>query len=319
MWYKVPSSVHGVGQFSSNDVIWRVGDEAANVSNPSWYYEFRVIKITGIAKPVLARKDTRSVEGFIISSAEFWNNFAFEGQLDGFALFASTAEVGSHQYSDATTGLVNLWMDANGKVVATAPTGGGTGTGNLTIPIPTGGNLVITVQPQYGTVALVTGNIQYTATNGYSGSDAFTYEIRGASGEVISSGTCSFSTSAATATAIPSFPKSVIDVAGDIRVNCVAGASVTLYKNGDSIMINTIGDTANLGYVLFSNVVRVQTDTFKAKAQKAGLSISGFSIITTTKRKPVAISGVTKQVAAGGSVTITIAELVTDSENATFF
>lgn len=317
MWYIVPSSKHGAGQFSSNEIIWRVGDEAANVSNPSWYYELKVVKIPGISKPVLAKRDSRSAEGFTISSAEYWNNIVPEGQLDGFALFASIAEVGSNTLANVTTGLVNLWMDANGKVVATAPVVSGTGA--LTIPIPAGGNLVITVQPQYGTVSLVTGNIQYTASSGYSGSDAFTYEIRGASGEVISTGTCSFSTSAATATAIPSFPKSVIDVAGDIRANCVAGAAVTLYKNGDSIIVNTITDTANLGYVLFSNVARVQTDTFKLKAQKSGLTISGFSIVTTTKRKPVAISGVTKQVAAGGSVTITITELVTDSENATFF
>lgn len=166
---------------------------------------------------------------------------------------------------------------------------------------------------------MVSGSLQYTASAGYSGADSFNYEIKGASGESISTGTCSFSTSAASATAIPSFLKAVIAESGDIRLNCVAGATVTLYKNGDSIIVATLTDSLNAGYILFPNVSRLQGDTFKAKAQKSGLSLSGFSIVSTTKRKPLAISGVTKQVAAGGSVLIAISELVSDSENAGLF
>lgn len=311
-WYSIPSTVHPAGQFSSNDIIWRVSDE--NTPNPSFYYELKVVKVTGISKPVLAFRDSRNNNGFQISSAEYWDNVVPAGQLSGSALFATIAEVGSKNINDVVAGTVNLWMDANGKVVATAPA-----SGSLTIPIPTGGNLIITAQPQYGTVSVVSGSIQYSATNGYSGSDAFTYEVYGASGELISTGTCSFSTSASSATAIPTFAKIVVDVTGDIRVNCVAGSAVTLYKNTDSDIVTTLSDTTNAGYVLFPNVARVQNDTFKAKAQKSGLSISGFSIQTTTKRKPSAISGVTKTVQANGTVTISIADLVMDSENATFF
>lgn len=316
-WNPIPSSKHGVGQFSSGEIIWRVGDDVNNINNPSWFYELKVVAIAGVTKPVLVKRDSRSTEGFTLSSAEYWNNVLPDGQLDGFALFASIAEVGSHQlYEAATTGLVNLWMDANGKVVATAPTGT---TGSVTIPIPQGGNIVITVQPQYGTVAVVSGAIQYTASAGYSGADVFSYEIRGASGDLINSGTCAFSTSSASATATPSFLKAVIDVSGDIRVNCQAGSAVTLYKNGDSNIVTTITDSSNLGYVLFPNVARIQADYFKAKAQKSGLTISGFSVVCTTKRKPTAIAGVTKTVAAGGSVSIAITDLVNDSENAGLF
>lgn len=318
-WNPVPSSVHGAGQFTSGDIIWKVGDDSSNINNPSWFYELKVVKIAGIAKPVLAKRDSRSTEGFTISSAEYWNNVLPDGQLDGFALFASIAEVGSHQLYEASTGTVNLWMDANGKVVATAPTGGGGTTGSVTVPIPQGGSIVITVQPQYGTVALVSGAIQYTASAGYSGADSFTYQIKGASGEILGTDTCSFSTSSASATATPVFAKATIDATGDIRVNCTAGSSVTLYKNGDSNIVTTLTDSSNLGYVLFASVARVQGDYFKAKANKSGLTISGFSLVCTTKRKPTAIAGVTKTVAAGGSVSIAITELVNDSENAGLF
>lgn len=317
-WNIVASSAHAVGQFMAGQIIWKVSSE--EMATIGAYYELKVGKVTGVAKPVLAVSDSRNSNGFQLVSGEYFNNIKPDGQIDGLALFASISDLNGKNISNfiGDGSAVNLWMDANGKLVATAPEGGGT-TGSLTIPIPTGGNLVITVQPQYGTVTLVSGNIQYTASTGYSGSDAFTYEIRGASGDVISTGTCSFSTSAATATAIPSFPKSVIDVSGNIRTNCVVGASVTLYKNSDSNIVATLTDSSNVGYVLFPNVARVQSDYFKAKAQKTGLTLSGFCIVCTTKRKPVANTGVTKQVAAGGSVSISIADLVTDSENATFF
>ena len=318
-WYPVPSSIHGAGQFSSGDIIWKVSDEAGSISNPSWFYELKVVKIPGIAKPVLAKRDSRSSDGFSISSAEYWDNVVPDGQLQGSALFATIAEVGSAQLYQATTGLVDLWMNASGKVVATAPTGGGGTTGSVTIPIPMGGNVVITVQPQYGTVAVVSGAIQYTATAGYAGADAFTYEIRASSGELLGTDTCSFSTSSASATATPVPAKLVIPTTGDIRYNCQAGVSVTLYKNGDTNIVTTVSDAANVGYVLFSGVPRVQGDYFKAKAQKSGLTLSGFSVVCTTKRKPTAISGVTKTVAAGGSVSIAITELVSDSENAGLF
>lgn len=312
-WYPVPSSIHATGQFSSNDTIWKVSDE--NSATPSWFYELKVVKVTGVTKPVLATRDSRNANPFVLTSAEYWDNVTPAGQLAGSALFASIAEVGSKQLSDVVTGLVNLWMDANGKIVATAPT-----SGSLTIPIPSGGTIVITTQPQYGSISVVSGAIQYAASNGYTGADSFTYEVHGASGDLISSGgVCSFSTSAATATAIPSFVKVVIDVVGDIRVNCVAGSAVTLYKNTDTNIISTITDSTNSGYVLFQNVARVQTDTFKTKSQKSGLTLSGFSIVTTAKRKPSAISGVTKTVQANGIVSINIAELVADSDNANFF
>ncbi|MBC7408475.1 MAG: hypothetical protein H7339_08815, partial [Arcicella sp.] len=44
-WYPVPSSIHATGQFSSNDTIWKVSDE--NSATPSWFYELKVVKVTG--------------------------------------------------------------------------------------------------------------------------------------------------------------------------------------------------------------------------------------------------------------------------------
>jgi Bacterial Ig domain len=316
-WNIVAGSAHAVGQFMAGDIIWRVADEG--MASQGQFYELKVGKINGISKPVLMNRDSRSPNPFSISSGEYFNNIKPDNQIDGLSLFASISDLAGKTINDVIQNgtSVGLWMDANGKLVATAPAS--SGSGSLTIPIPSGGNIVIIAQPQYGTVSLVSGAIQYTASNGYSGSDAFTYEIRGASGDLISTGTCSFSTSAATATAVPTFAKAVIDVTGDIRVNCVAGSAVSLYKNGDTNIVSTLSDSSNVGYVLFQNVSRVQNDTFKAKAQKAGLTISGFSIQTTAKRKPSAISGVTKTVQANGTVSISIADLVTDSENATFF
>ena len=315
-WSIVASSAHATGQFLAGQNIWKVTEEG--MASIGAYYELKVGKITGVTKPVLAFSDSRNSNGFQLGSGEYFNNIKPDGQLDGLALFASINELNGKSLANfiGDSSPINLWMDANGKLVATAPVGA---TGGMTIPITTGGTLVITAQPQYGTVALVSGSLQYTASTGYSGADSFNYEIKGASGESISTGTCSFSTSAASATAIPSFLKAVIDVAGDIRSNCVAGATVTLYKNGDSNIIATLTDSTNVGYILFPNVSRIQGDTFKPKAQKSGLSLSGFSIVSTTKRKPGAISGVTKQVAAGGSVLIAISELVSDSENAGLF
>lgn len=205
----IASSAHVAGRFMAGETIWRVTDIAMEAGS---YYELKAGRITGITKPVYAYRDSRSADGFQLGSGEFFNNIKPDDQIDGTSLFANIAELSGKNISNFIGDgvVINLWMDANGKLVATAPSG--SGTGSLTIPIPSGGNLVITAQPQYGTVALVSGSIQYTASAGYSGSDAFTYEIRGASGDLINTGTCSFSTSAATATAIPSFAKAVIDV-----------------------------------------------------------------------------------------------------------
>lgn len=311
-WYQVSGSVHAPGQISNGETIWRVSDE--NVANPSFYYELKAYKIPSVTKPVLGVSDSRNANGFQIKSAEYWNNIKPDNQLDGLGLFANEAEIAGKSLGGATSGVLDLYMDANGKLVATAVS-----TGTTTINIPSGGSLVITAQPQYGTIVVSNGALVYTPSNGYTGTDAFTYNIVGQSGDVISTGTCSFSTSAAGTTAIPSAPKSVIDVTGDMRFNCVSGAAVTLYKNGDTNIVGTVTDSSGVGYVIFQNIARVQGDTFKAKAQKSGLTLSGFSITVTTKRKPAPIANVTKQVANGGTVTIAIADLVTDSENATFF
>lgn len=198
-------------------------------------------------------------------------------------------------------------------------TGGSTSTNSLVIQIPSGGTLVVTTLPTHGTLTIANQAITYTPTSGYSGADSFGYDIKGTSGDVVSSGICSFSTSAATATAIPSFPKSFVDVSGDIQVNCVAGSVVKLYKNTDTNLVGTVTDTTNAGFVLFTGIARLQDDTFKSTAQKSGLSLSGFSIICTTKRKPTAISGVTKNLVANGTVSVNLTELVNDSANATFF
>jgi hypothetical protein len=306
---------HSTGQISSGEPLFDISEGQAN---PSYFYKLKAYKMAGFSKPVLALNDTRNGSGYIFKSAEFFNNIKPANQIDGLSLFASQNDIGgldNQPVSNTQTGALNLWMDANGILTATAPA-----TGSTTIPIPTGGNLVITVQPQYGTVAIVNGDIVYSASNGYSGADSLTYELRGASGNVIGSPeTLLFSTSAASATPVPVFDKIYIDENGDIKVKCLAGSTVTLYKNGDTNIVGTLPDSTNLGYVLFPNIPRVQSDFFKAKAQKSGLTLSGFSVKCTTKKKPSLLSGVTKQVAAGGSVTISIAELVADSENATFF
>lgn len=315
-WNIIAGTAHAAGQIKAGEIIYRVAD-AGMTSDGNKYYELKAGRIVGVTKPVFAYSDSRNANGFMLGAAENFNNFKPDDQIQGEGLFATLSELSGKGMGnfvvDAT--VLNLYMDANGKLVATAPA-----TGSLTIPIPSGGTIVITTQPQYGTVSLVSGAIQYAASSGYTGADSFTYSVYGASGDLISSGSsCSFSTSAGTATAIPSFSKAVIDVTGDIRVNCVVGSAVTLYKNSDSNIVTTLTDSTNLGYVLFPNIVRVQTDTFKTKAQKSGLTLSGFSILTTAKRKPSAISGVSKTVQANGVVSITIAELVADSENATFF
>ena len=317
MWNIVAGSAHASGQIKAGEIIYKVTDPSMSSSTSVGFYELKAGRIVGVSKPVFAYRDSRNSNGFILGSAENFNNFKPDDQIEGSALFANISELSGKGMGDflADATPLNLYMDANVKLVATA-----SASGSLIIPIPSGGTIVITVQPQYGTVSLVSGTLQYAASNGYSGADSFTYEVHGASGDLISSGgVCSFSTSASTATAIPVFAKAVIDVVGDIRVNCVVGAAVTLYKNTDSTILSTINDSANLGYVVFQNVARVQTDIFKTKAQKSGLTLSGFSIITTVKRKPSAISGVTKMVQANGTVSITIAELVADSENAVFF
>ena len=197
--------------------------------------------------------------------------------------------------------------------------GSGGGTGSLTMTIPTGGTLVVTTLPTHGTLAIVNQTITYTPTAGYSGADSFGYDIKGASGEVVSSGTCALDTSAPSTTATPTFTKAFIDVTGDFRANCETGSTVKLYKNNSTTALSTVIDTNNQGYVLFSGIARVQDDTFKVTAQKSGLAVSAQSIICTAKRKPTAISNVTKTVAANGSVNIALTDLVADSANGSFF
>jgi hypothetical protein len=198
-------------------------------------------------------------------------------------------------------------------------TGGGDTGGSLTMTIPTGGTLVVTTQPLHGTLAIVNQTITYTPTAGYSGADSFGYDIKGTSGEVISSGTCALDTSAPSTTATPTFPKAFIDVNGDMRVNCAAGSTVKLLKNSSTTAIATVADSSNQGFVLFTGIARVQDDTFKATAQKTGLAVSAESIVCTVKRKPTAKSGVTKTAPANGSVSIALTDLVTDSANGSFF
>ncbi|PWK27030.1 hypothetical protein LV89_01842 [Arcicella aurantiaca] len=197
--------------------------------------------------------------------------------------------------------------------------GGGGSTGSLTMTIPTGGTLVVTTQPLHGTLSIVNQTITYTPTAGYSGADSFSYDIKGASGDVISSGTSALNTSAPSTTDTPSFPKSFVDTTSDIRVNCMAGSAVSLFKNAGTTAIASVTDSTNQGYVLFGGIVRVQGDTFKATAQKTNLGVSAQSIICTTKRKPTAITGVTKTAPANGSVDIPLADLVADYANGSFF